>query len=205
MEPAEVRGVVDLWRSQQAELSERYSWVQIFETRGAMSGASNPHPHGQIWASEFVPNEAVVELEHQRRHRATHGSRLLVEYAEQEVERGDRLVTVNEHWVVVVPYWAYWPYETLVVPRRPVASLTGLLDDECDALADILPTMFRAFDRVVRDAVSLLLRVAHGTEGSRGLVAVARPLLPPAAAVGRDRQDPGELRAVVESAARPHT
>jgi len=148
MAPAEVRGVVDLWRSQQAELSERYSWVQIFETRGAMSGASNPHPHGQIWASEFVPNEAVVEVEHQRRHRATHGSRLLVEYAEQEVGRGDRLVTANEHWIVVVPYWAYWPYETLVLPRRPVASLAGLIDDECDALADILPTMLRAFDRL---------------------------------------------------------
>ena len=148
MAPVEVRGVVELWRSQQAELSERYPWVQIFETRGAMSGASNPHPHGQIWASEFMPNEAVVELEHQRRHRATHGSRLLVEYAEEEVGRRDRLVTFNEHWVVVVPHWAYWPYETLVLPRRPVASLAGLLDDECDALTDILPTMLRAFDRL---------------------------------------------------------
>jgi UDPglucose--hexose-1-phosphate uridylyltransferase len=113
-----------------------------------MSGASNPHPHGQIWASEFVPNEAVVELDHQRRHRATHGSRLLVEYAEQEIERQDRLVAVNDHWVVVVPHWAYWPYETLVLPRRPVATLTGLGDDECEALAEILPTMLRAFDRL---------------------------------------------------------
>jgi UDPglucose--hexose-1-phosphate uridylyltransferase len=148
MPPAEVLGVVELWRSQLAELSERYSWVQIFETRGAISGASNPHPHGQIWASEFLPNEALVEVDHQRRHRATHGSRLLVEYAEQEVARAERLVAVNEHWVVVVPHWAYWPYETLVLPRRPVASLAGLTGDECEGLADILPIMLRAFDRL---------------------------------------------------------
>ena len=148
MAPTDVRSVVDLWRSQLAELSERYSWVQIFETRGAMSGASNPHPHGQIWASEFLPNEALVELDHQRRHRATHDTRLLVDYAEQEIERVERLVAVNDHWVVVVPRWAYWPYETLVLPRRPVASLIGLTDDECEALAEILPTMLRAFDRL---------------------------------------------------------
>ncbi len=148
MPSIEVRAVVELWRSQLAELSERYSWVQIFETRGAISGASNPHPHGQIWASEFLPNEAVVELDHQRRHRATHGSQLLLEYAEQEIERADRLVAVNEHWVVVVPHWAYWPYETLVLPRRAVASLTGLTDAECEALSEILPTMLRAFDRL---------------------------------------------------------
>ena len=148
MPPTEVRAVIELWRSQLAELSERYAWVQIFETRGAISGASNPHPHGQIWASEFLPNEAVVELDHQRRHRATQGSRLLVDYAEQEIERADRLVAVNEHWLVVVPHWAYWPYETLVLPRRPVASLVGLVDDECEALAEILPTMLGAFDRL---------------------------------------------------------
>jgi len=148
MAPAQVRSVVDLWRSQEAELSERYSWVQIFETRGAMSGASNPHPHGQIWASEFVPNEANIELEHQRRHRATHGARLLVEYAEQEVHRAERIVAINDHWLVVVPHWAYWPFETLVLPRRPVATLGGLTGDECDALAAILPVMLGAFDRL---------------------------------------------------------
>jgi UDPglucose--hexose-1-phosphate uridylyltransferase len=143
-----VRAVVELWRTQLAELSERYEWVQIFETRGAISGASNPHPHGQIWASEFLPDEVATELDHQRRHHAVHGRRQLVEYAEREVELGERVVTLDEHWVVVVPYWAYWPFETLVLPRRPVASLTALSDDECDALADILPAMLRAFDRL---------------------------------------------------------
>jgi UDPglucose--hexose-1-phosphate uridylyltransferase len=146
MAQTDVVAVIELWRSQLEELAQRYRWVQIFETRGAISGASNPHPHGQIWASEFLPDEAVKELTAQRRHHASHGTRLLVDYVQREIELGDRLVTANESWVVVVPYWAYWPYETLVVPRRPVAALTDLEPDECDGLATILQTMLQAFD-----------------------------------------------------------
>lgn len=148
MDGAEMRAVVELWQTQQAELSERYEWVQIFETRGQISGASNPHPHGQIWASEFLPDEATRELDHQRRYHAAHGTRLLVDYARREIESAERVVVVNDHWVVVVPYWAYWPFETLVLPRRPVASTAELTADECDALADILPAMLRLFDRL---------------------------------------------------------
>lgn len=148
MSTAEVGVVVELWRSQLAELYERYEWVQVFETRGAISGASNPHPHGQIWASTFLPNEAVVELDRQRRHLANSGNPMLVEYIEREIELDERIVVRNEHWAVVVPWWAYWPFETLLVPRRPVASLTSLTSDECDALAAILPAMLGAFDRL---------------------------------------------------------
>lgn len=146
MAHGDVVSVIELWRSQLAELTQRYRWVQIFETRGAISGASNPHPHGQIWASEFLPDEAVRELEAQRRYHESHGTRLLVDYVERELELGDRVVTSNESWAVVVPYWAYWPYETIVVPRRPVAALTDLGRDECDSLATILQTMLQAFD-----------------------------------------------------------
>jgi UDPglucose--hexose-1-phosphate uridylyltransferase len=148
MSAVEVAAVIELWRSQLAELYERYAWVQIFENRGTISGASNPHPHGQIWASTFLPNEAVVELDRQRRHLAGSGSRLLVDYIEREIELDERVVVCNDHWVAVVPWWAYWPFETLLVPRRPVASLTALSSDECDALAAILPTMIRGFDRL---------------------------------------------------------
>lgn len=148
MEAAEVETVIDLWQHQLAELQARFAWVQIFETRGAISGASNPHPHGQIWASEFIPNEAVRELDAQRRHHAMHGTRLLVDYARREVELGERIVTINDHWVVVVPYWAYWPFETLVLPRRPVASLLELSSDEQESLARVLQVMLRAFDAV---------------------------------------------------------
>ena len=148
MSAAELSLVIEMWKAQLVELYEHYEWVQVFETRGAMSGASNPHPHGQIWASTFLPNEAALELDHQRRHHATTGTRLLVDYVERELELDQRVVARNDHWAAVVPWWAYWPFETLLVPRRPVTSLTELTRDESEALAVILPTMLRAFDRL---------------------------------------------------------
>ncbi len=148
MELAEIGVVIDMWKSQLAELLARYEYVQIFETRGAISGASNPHPHGQIWASNFLPNEIVAELEHQRAYRSEHGRHLLVDYADKELAVGDRVVVSNEHWVVAVPYWAYWPYETIVLPRRHVASLLDLTDAEGASLAAALKSMLGAFDRL---------------------------------------------------------
>jgi UDPglucose--hexose-1-phosphate uridylyltransferase len=148
MEHDDVVRVIELWRSQLDELEAEYQWVQIFETRGAISGASNPHPHGQIWASDFLPDEAERELESQRRYRAANGRRLLVDYATREVELDERVVIANDSWVVVVPFWAYWPYETMVLPRRPIGSLTDLRVEECHSLAQILQSMLRAFDRL---------------------------------------------------------
>jgi UDPglucose--hexose-1-phosphate uridylyltransferase len=144
----EIAVVIDLWRQQLAELSETWEWVQLFETRGAISGASNPHPHGQIWSSSYVPNEAVREIEHQGRYRATRGSSMLLDYAEREVNAAERTIALNDHWIAVVPYWAYWPYETIVLPRREVASLLDLSIDESEALAAVLQTMLRGFDRL---------------------------------------------------------
>ncbi len=146
MDHADVVRVIELWRSQLVELEATHRWVQIFETRGAISGASNAHPHGQIWASDFLPDEAERELASQRRYHAAHGRRMLMDYMEHELEVGERVVATNESWVVVVPYWAYWPYETMVLPRRPVGSLTDLGADECESLARILQSMLRAFD-----------------------------------------------------------
>jgi len=148
MDPAQFRAVIDLWRSQLDELRSRYRWVQIFETRGEISGASNPHPHGQVWASSFLPDQAVAEVERQRRYHATSGSRMLVDYLDRELAIGDRVVFTNDDWAVVVPYWAYWPYETMVLPRRPVASLTDVRDDECGSLVDALQVMLGAFDNL---------------------------------------------------------
>ncbi|MFT4617513.1 MAG: UDPglucose--hexose-1-phosphate uridylyltransferase [Minisyncoccia bacterium] len=148
MDLAEIGVVIDLWKSQLAELLDRYEYVQIFETRGAISGSSNPHPHGQIWASNFLPDEIAAELAEQRSYRAQHGSHLLVDYVESELAAGDRIIHVNDHWVVAVPYWAYWPYETIVLPRRPVASLLDLTADEAEGLADSLKTMLSGFDRL---------------------------------------------------------
>ncbi len=144
----EIGVVIDLWRGQLDELLGRYRWVQMFETRGAISGASNPHPHGQIWSSTFLPNEAVRELDSQRKYLAAHGSHMLVDYVHREVEFGERIVAANDEWVVVVPYWAYWPYETLVLPQRRISSLLDMTIDQATGLADVLQRMLRAFDRL---------------------------------------------------------
>lgn len=148
MELGEIGVVIDLWKQQLAELLEHFEYVQLFETRGAISGSSNPHPHGQIWSSNFLPDEIVAELAHQREYRARHDRHLLLDYVESELAAGDRIITSNEHWVVAVPYWAYWPYETIVLPRRRVASLLDLTADESEALAVVLKTMLSGFDRL---------------------------------------------------------
>ncbi len=148
MAQTDVIAVIELWQTQMAELRQRYEWVQIFETRGAISGASNPHPHGQIWASTFLPDEAVGEVDRQRSYLDRHGRPLLLDYVERELDAGERIVAVNDDWVVLVPYWAYWPFETLVLPRRRVARLDELGAGERSSLAQALQTMLRAFDRL---------------------------------------------------------
>ena len=148
MTVAEIGVVIDLWKTQFAELSDRYEWVQIFETRGAVSGSSNPHPHGQIWSSDFLPDEAVSEVGSQAGYHERHGSSMLVDYAAREAETGERTIVVNDHWIVVIPYWAYWPYETLVLPRRPRRTLLELDAVESESLAEVLQTMLTGFDRL---------------------------------------------------------
>ncbi|MGA9279343.1 UDP-glucose--hexose-1-phosphate uridylyltransferase [Ilumatobacter sp.] len=148
MSPSELAVVIDLWRDQHAELNDSWEWVQLFETRGAMSGSSNPHPHGQIWSSAFLPAEVDRELASQAAHHARHGSSMLLDYAEREAASGERTIAINERWIAVVPYWAYWPYETLVLPRRPLVSFAEFDDGDAEGLADVLRTMLGAFDRL---------------------------------------------------------
>ena len=145
MTPAEVRAVVDVWAEQTAELGRTYRWVQVFENRGESMGASNPHPHGQIWAGTALPREAAREDAAQRRHCDKHGDRLLLDYARQE-QGGPRVVEENDEWLVVVPFWATWPFETLVIPRRPVERLPGLDDAQRDALASSLIRLLGRYD-----------------------------------------------------------
>lgn len=141
--------VVDVWAEQVAELERSYRWVQVFENRGAAMGASNPHPHGQVWAIDAVPTEAARELETQRAHLAAHGSPLLLDYARAELARGERVVAANEAWLAVVPFWATWPYELLIVPHaRHVARLPDLDAGERAALARLCGEAFARLDNL---------------------------------------------------------
>jgi UDPglucose--hexose-1-phosphate uridylyltransferase len=146
----DIRGVVDLWAAQYEELGARddIGHVQIFENKGAAMGASNPHPHGQIWAQQSVPLEPARETERMREHHARHGRTLLSDYVKLELEVGERIVCANDGFVALVPFWAVWPFETMVVSREPRASLGELTDVERDQLADIVKRLVARYDNL---------------------------------------------------------
>jgi UDPglucose--hexose-1-phosphate uridylyltransferase len=148
MPPEQIREVIDTWVTQVEELETRWRWVQVFENKGELMGCSNAHPHGQIWASDFVPNEVAKELSQQRDWFKHHGTSLLLDYAEQELDAQERLILKNDHWMVVVPWWAAWPFETLLLPRRNVSRLPELSIPERDALARILSELLLTYDRL---------------------------------------------------------
>ena len=149
MEPAGLRHVVDTWADQYVELGGRpeINYVQIFENRGAMMGASNPHPHCQIWSSHALPNEIAKEQASLLAWREERGSCLLCEYARLE-QAAERRVEENEYLLAVVPFWAVWPFETMVISRRHVQSIELLTGAERDALADILKRTTARYDRL---------------------------------------------------------
>lgn len=140
--------VVDVWAQQVTELGTTYRWVQVFENKGEAMGASNPHPHGQVWACDFLPNEAVREDRMQAKYYSYRGSPLLVDYARAESDRAERLVASNDHWIAVVPYWATWPFETLLLPRAHTRHLPDLTADQRDGLADILKQVTTRYDNL---------------------------------------------------------
>lgn len=150
MDRGALLAVVDVWAEQYAELGAQplINHVQIFENRGAMMGASNPHPHGQIWATEHLPTSVAREQEAQRDYYAEHGRTLLSDYLELELRDGARLVCANDHFVALVPFWAVWPFETLLVSRRPAGALTDLGPDERAGLADILKRVTTRYDNL---------------------------------------------------------
>lgn len=146
----DIARVVRTWKDQYTELSSLpfVNYVQIFENRGEMMGCSNTHPHGQIWSLSALPNEIEKEqasqLEYWNRNRRT----LLSDYLDRERASDQRIVCVNDHFVSLVPYWAVWPFETLLASRRPITAIDQLTEDEQQALAAILKTLTAAYDRL---------------------------------------------------------
>ncbi len=147
---ADLEKVVALWAEQYHELGQipYVQSVQIFENRGEMMGASNPHPHCQIWANESLPNELVKELRSQRQYQSQHGRCLLCDYLKLELASGERIVCQNEFFAALVPFWAVWPFETLLLAKRHAASLTGLSGAERAGLADILKRITTRYDNL---------------------------------------------------------
>ena len=143
-----IGAVIDTWCQHSEELGRDYPWVQVFENKGAMMGCSNPHPHGQIWATSFLPNEATAEDQHQRAHFAQHGRAMLLELVEREAALGERVVVQTEHWLAVVPFWANWPFEVLLLPRFAVQRLPQLDNAQRADLALALKRLTSRYDNL---------------------------------------------------------
>lgn len=148
MSVPEVRNVIDKWVEISTELGQKYTWVQIFENRGAVQGCSNPHPHCQIWASSFFPNEPAVKHWTQLRYYEKYKKPMLLDYVQQELQKKERIVLENDDWVWLVPYWAVWPYETMLLPKRHVLRIEDLSNSERNSLALIMKQLLTKYDNL---------------------------------------------------------
>lgn len=146
--------VVNCWAEQEQELGVDFSWVQIFENKGAIMGCSMPHPHGQIWAQKNLPTIAEKELHNQQAYFQKHRSPLLMDYVQKEIQNEERIVVENNHWLVVVPYWAAWPFETLVLPKTQVQHLYQLNHTQRVALAEIIRALTIRYDNLFNTSFS---------------------------------------------------
>ncbi len=146
----DIERLIDVWKERYIALGSRpeISHVQIFENRGAMMGCSNPHPHGQIWATESLPELPAKEDRAQRAYREKNGRCLLCAYVEKEIAKGDRLIFQNDSFVALVPFWALWPFETMIIPLRHIPSLKAFTQKDRADLADILKRLGTRYDNL---------------------------------------------------------
>lgn len=144
----QIRAVIDCWAEQVTELGETHTSVQVFENKGAMMGCSNPHPHGQIWATGHIPQEAAIEGANQQAYYTQNISQMLMDVAEREAEAKERVVVETKHWLAIVPWWASWPFETLLLPRFPVQRLPDLDNVQRDDLALALGKLTARYDNL---------------------------------------------------------
>lgn len=148
LQQAELRAVVDTWAQQTEELGERFASVQVFENKGAMMGCSNPHPHGQIWATGHVPDALAAVDAAQAAYLGSKDRLLITDIAEREVADGDRIVEQTEHWLALVPFWAAWPFEVLLLPRFAAARLPDLNDAQREDCARVLRAITTRYDNL---------------------------------------------------------
>ncbi|KKD61424.1 galactose-1-phosphate uridylyltransferase [Grimontia sp. AD028] len=143
-----IRDVIETWSEQIEMLGKTYLWVQAFENKGEAMGCSQPHPHGQIWANSFLPNEIARKETFLKAYHQEQGSNLLLDYAKAELADGSRTVVETQHWLAVVPYWAAWPFETLLMPKVTIRRMGELNDEQRDDLALALKKLTSRYDNL---------------------------------------------------------
>jgi UDPglucose--hexose-1-phosphate uridylyltransferase len=150
MEVSAIAKVIQAWKEQYVDLGSKdfINHVQIFENKGAVMGCSNPHPHGQIWAQSSLPTQVDKTQKHLEKYYNETGRSLLADYLAEELKRKERIVIENDHFVVVVPFWAIWPYETLIISKRHFGNLTQMTPEETLAFADVLKRLTVKYDNL---------------------------------------------------------
>ncbi len=147
---ASIERVINTWIEQTVDLGKKdfIQYVQVFENKGAMMGCSNPHPHSQIWGTEHIPNEPAKELEHQKAYFNEHDRALLSDYLAEEHKRKERILYSNDDFTALVPYWAVWPFETMIIAHRNVTRLDELSAAEVSSLAEIMKQITTRYDNL---------------------------------------------------------
>lgn len=150
MEVTAIREVVNLWCSECDELGSKpfINYVQIFENKGAIMGCSNPHPHGQIWSSKLIPTEVSKEMQTQKDYFEKHNKTLLEDYVAKELKLKTRILAENDTFVALIPFWAVWPFEAMILPKRAVSKLTDLSDKERSDFADMYKQLTVMYDNL---------------------------------------------------------
>lgn len=147
---SEITAVVELWQKEFNSLAENewIKYIQIFENKGDIMGCSNPHPHGQIWAQSDIPLEIAKESERQKAYYAVHKESLLSAYLKLELKKQERILFENDHFVVLVPFWAVWPYETMIISKRHVTSIKYFNELEKLSLAEAIQKLTIKYDNL---------------------------------------------------------
>lgn len=167
MEASAIRKVIDVWDTQYRELivHPSISHVMVFENKGDIMGCSNPHPHGQIWASKFIPNIPAAAIKAQDAYFRAHGSQLFKDYLSWEKKEKLRIVCENDEWLALVPFWAEWPFETMILPRRSVRSIAELEDAERDAWAALMKELLIRYDNLFETSFPYSMGVYQAPKG----------------------------------------
>jgi len=152
MSVSAISNVIELWQKEYKELGSNptINHVQIFENKGAIMGCSNPHPHGQIWAQNSIPEVVLKKQLQQKKYWKSNGKSLLLEYLEQELELDERIVLQNSDFVALIPYWAVWPYETMIIPKKHYKNISEINEDERSSFAEIIKQLTTKYDNLFK-------------------------------------------------------
>lgn len=150
MSITEIEKVVETWKFEFNDLAKKdfVNYIQIFENKGAAMGCSNPHPHGQIWAQSSIPNEVLKKDTQQKKYFNTHKTSILQDYLEQELQHNERIIYENQDFVVLVPFWAVWPFETMIIPKKKQENIAKLHQREIESFSEAISIVTKAYDKL---------------------------------------------------------